>query len=115
MANRLARARIQLPGAPARAVMTRSGRWAMPRELVAVAPRTPVLREYADEPLGAGEIRVRTRYGSPKHGTELHLYRGDQFADGLHWDDAERLVLPGPPARPDFPLALGNIAVGTVA
>jgi threonine dehydrogenase-like Zn-dependent dehydrogenase len=86
----------------------------MPRELVAVAVRTPTLREYQDGPLGAGEILVRTEYGAPKHGTELHLYRGDQFADGFHWDDTERLVLPGPPARPDFPLALGNIAVGMV-
>jgi threonine dehydrogenase-like Zn-dependent dehydrogenase len=86
----------------------------MPRELVAVAVRTPVLREYADEPLGAGEIRVRTEFGAPKHGTELHIYRGDHLPDGQYWDSEQRLVLPRVRAGSDFPQPLGNIAVGVV-
>src|SRR5436309_1752516 len=43
----------------------------MPRELVATAVRRPAIREYQDAPLEPGEIRVRTEYGAPKHGTEL--------------------------------------------
>ena len=86
----------------------------MPRELVAVAVRTPVLREYADEPLRAGEIRVRTLFGAPKHGTELHIYRGDQLPDGHYWDGEQRLVLSREAAGSDFPQLLGNIAVGVV-
>lgn len=85
----------------------------MPRELVAVAVRTPVMRDYRDEPLGAGEIRVRTRYGAPKHGTELHSYRGDSLVTE-HWDDAQRLIVAGEGVTPPFPMPLGNIAVGTV-
>src|SRR4051794_19560756 len=86
----------------------------MPRELVAMAVRTPVLREYADELLRAGEIRVRTEFGAPKHGTELHIYRGDQLPDGHYWDGEQRLVLPREGEGSDFPQPLGNIAVGVV-
>ena len=31
----------------------------MPRELVAVAPRTPVLREYEEQPLKPNELRIK--------------------------------------------------------
>ena len=52
----------------------------MPRELVAVAPGQPTIREYQDDaPLRSGEIRVRTEYGAPKHGTELSIYHGDRW------------------------------------
>ncbi len=86
----------------------------MPRELVALAIRTPAIREYEEEPLGPGEIRVRTRYGAPKHGTELHLYRGDSpFADS-HWDPTAKIFVPGAPTGGGFPRPLGNIAVGVV-
>ncbi len=86
----------------------------MPRELVAIAPRTPAIREYEDQPLRPGEIRVRTQFGSPKHGTELHMYRGDSpFADS-HWDPVGRIFLPGPAESASFPRSLGNIAVGVV-
>ena len=44
----------------------------MPRELVALAQRTSALRDYEERPLQPDEIRVRTEYGAPKHGTELH-------------------------------------------
>jgi threonine dehydrogenase-like Zn-dependent dehydrogenase len=86
----------------------------MPRELVALAVRTPGFREYADEPLGRGEIRVRTRHGAPKHGTELHMYRGDSPFGDSRWDPVERVFLPGAAEGPQFPRPLGNIAVGAV-
>src|SRR5689334_5621916 len=52
----------------------------MPRELIAVAPRTPELREYPEPPLGPRQIRIRTEFASPKHGTELVAYRDDPAA-----------------------------------
>ena len=86
----------------------------MPRELVALGVRTPALREYDDQPLGPGEIRVKTSFGAPKHGTELHGYRGDSPFANSHWDAEQRIFLPGAAERTAFPQSLGNIAVGTV-
>ena len=86
----------------------------MPRELVALSVRTPGLREYQDAPLKPNEVRVRTEYGSPKHGTELHMYRGDSPFGDSHFDAAERVFLPGGGPVGSFPLALGNVAVGVV-
>ena len=52
----------------------------MPRELIAIAPRTPILREYIEARLLSGQIRIRTVFASPKHGTELVGYRNDPAA-----------------------------------
>lgn len=68
----------------------------MPRELVATAPRTPVLRGYVERPLKPGEVRIRSRLSAEKHGTSLTVYRGE---------------VPGV----TFPIALGNMSVGIVA
>ena len=84
----------------------------MPRELVAIAIRTPVIREYQDEPLRTGEIRVRTTHGAVKHGTELHLYRGDHL--DMHYDTLQQVFVPGEGGRARFPMPLGNMAVGVV-
>ena len=87
----------------------------MPLELVATAPRTPVLREYDDPPLGPREIRVRTEFASPKHGTELVAYRNDPAAN-RPYDPRWGAAFPRPPAEglKGFPRRLGNMAVGTV-
>lgn len=87
----------------------------MPRELVAIAPRTPVLREYVEPYLGPAQIRIRTELASPKHGTELVGYRNDPVAS-RPYDPAWGAVIPreadaGPLG---FPRSLGNMAVGTV-
>ena len=50
----------------------------MPRELVTVAPHTPGFREYAEPPLGDTQIRIRTEFAAPKHGTEMVSYRADR-------------------------------------
>jgi threonine dehydrogenase-like Zn-dependent dehydrogenase len=86
----------------------------MPRELVALGIRQPAIRPYDDAPPGPGEICVRTRFGAPKHGTELHGYRGDSPFSDSHWDPAAKIFLPGAPPN-NFPRPLGNIAVGIVA
>ncbi len=87
----------------------------MPRELVAVAPRTPVIREYAEHPLGPRQIRIQTEFASPKHGTELVAYRNDPVAS-RPYHAAWGATLPQPPevALGGFPRPLGNMAVGRV-
>jgi threonine dehydrogenase-like Zn-dependent dehydrogenase len=87
----------------------------MPRELIAIEPRTPVIREYEELPLEATQIRIRTELASPKHGTELVGYRNDPVAS-RPYDPAWGAVIPRDPgAGPvGFPRPLGNMAVGTV-
>ncbi len=87
----------------------------MPRELVAVAPRTPEIRVYEERPLGPTEIRIRTELASPKHGTELVAYRDDPVAT-RPYDPTWGAVLPATSAQRQsrFPMRLGNMAVGTV-
>ncbi len=87
----------------------------MPRELIAAAPRTPVLREYDEPPLGPRQIRIRTELASPKHGTELVGYRNDPVAS-RPYDFAWGASIPRPPevALQSFPRPLGNMAVGSV-
>ena len=67
----------------------------MPKELVAIAPRQPVLRDYEDGPLPADSVRVQVEFGSPKRGTEMTMYYGLRGAG--------------------FPQGLGNMCVGKVS
>ncbi len=67
----------------------------MPKELVAIAPRQPVLRDYEDGPLPADSVRVRVEFGAPKRGTEMTMYYGLRGAG--------------------FPQGLGNMCVGKVS
>jgi threonine dehydrogenase-like Zn-dependent dehydrogenase len=85
----------------------------MPRELIAVAPRTPELHEYEEAPLGARQLRIRTEFASPKHGTELVGYR-DEPAAQRPYHRGWGAVMPRPAAAAGFPKPLGNMAVGTV-
>src|SRR6478752_3819826 len=85
----------------------------MPRELIATAPRTPVLQDYVELPLQARQIRVRTQFASPKHGTELVGYR-DEPAARRPYDTAWGAVMPSPTATGQFPRPLGNMAVGVI-
>lgn len=87
----------------------------MPRELVAIAPRTPILREYDDPPLGPRQIRIKTEFASPKHGTELVGYRNDPVAN-RPYDPAWGATCPRPEGESlkGFPRPLGNMAVGSI-
>lgn len=88
----------------------------MPLELIAVAPRTPEIREYREPPLGSRQIRVRAEFAAPKHGTELTAYRGMHRVLNLRYDPQWGCLLPrdeSDVARA-FPRPLGNMAVGTV-
>lgn len=88
----------------------------MPRELVAIAPRTPALREYEEAALGPDQIRIRTGFASPKHGTELVGYRNDPVAN-RPYDYSIGAVVPRDASEglKAFPKPLGNMAVGVVS
>jgi len=45
------------------------------------------------DPLGAGQVRVRTRYSGISTGTELTLYRGSNPGLTKHWDVDRRMFL----------------------
>ena len=66
----------------------------MPKELIALKPGKPIIREYKEELPTKGYIQVKVEFGSPKHGTESTFYHGNRGAK--------------------FPMGLGNMCVGKV-
>lgn len=86
----------------------------MPRELVAIAPRQPVLREFTEPPLGPNDVRIQSEFGAAKHGTEIPIYRGDAPTSHARYDPAWRCFMPRDAASGVFPVPLGNMCVGTV-
>jgi hypothetical protein len=45
------------------------------KKLVATAPRVAALVEYEDRAAEAHEVKIRARFGAPKHGTEVVDFR----------------------------------------
>lgn len=87
----------------------------MPKELVAVDPRKPVLREYEEPVLGNNQVRIRTEFASPKHGTEMVFYRDEQVSRKGYDRELGCMVEREDDAHGNhFPLRLGNMAVGVV-
>ncbi len=91
----------------------------MPKELVAIAPRTPVLREYKEPPLRPNQVRVKSLLSAEKHGTTLTMYRSvSPFTDKI-FDSKLGVFVPRPPDKyksggGNFPIELGNMTVGIV-
>ena len=86
----------------------------MPLELVALAPRQAVLREYEEPPLGPDQVRIRTQFSAEKHGTSLTVFTGQAGFLHKRWDPELQLFVEAPPERPPFPMPLGNMSVGVV-
>ncbi|MBI4550816.1 MAG: zinc-binding alcohol dehydrogenase [Candidatus Latescibacteria bacterium] len=84
----------------------------MPRELIALDWSHFVLREYEDPPLGPTQMRIRSEFSSPKHGTELRGYRIKPRPG--RWDRELGLFLSDEESRPRFPGSLGNTTVGVI-
>ena len=56
------------------------------KELIAIAPRKPILQDYEDGPISDEQVRVKVEFGAPKRGSELtgyHAVRGSSFPMGL--------------------------------
>jgi len=89
----------------------------MPRELIAVAPRQPELREYEDSPLKPGQVRIKSMLSAEKHGTTLPIYRGTSPVSERAYDPELGLFFPKEEGRgwtAKFPMPLGNMTVGVV-
>ncbi len=90
----------------------------MPRKLVAVAPGKAALVNYEEPTAGRNQVKVRVEYATPKHGTEVSLFRGeDPFVADL-FDEDWRLFLQREPggqeAENGEDPALGNQWVGVI-
>lgn len=87
----------------------------MLKELIALEPGVPILREYEDAPLAEDEIRIRADYGAPKHGTELQAFRGTDPHLTCRFDGEYQLFMEDEEVRntPYF-YAMGNTCVGRV-
>src|ERR671920_1112691 len=86
---------------------------AMPRELIALEPRKPVLREYEEPELRVRQLRIRTEFASPKHGTEMVGYRNEPSAR-MAYDPEWGCMVPNPADEGPRNFPLGNMAVGVV-
>jgi threonine dehydrogenase-like Zn-dependent dehydrogenase len=65
----------------------------MPKQLVAVAPGKAALVGYEEPAIGRNQIRVEVEFASPKHGSEVGVFRGeDPFVADL-FDEDWRLFL----------------------
>lgn len=87
----------------------------MLKRLIATAPFTPVLVEYEEQPLKPDEVRVKTDFAAPKHGTELSHYRGqDPFQDSYYDEEWRMFLSREHKPNDEFPMILGNMCVGTI-
>ena len=89
----------------------------MPKELVAIAPRKPLLVEYEEPPLKPNQIRIKSCFSAEKHGTTLLIYRGLSPFSKKSFDPKTGLFMPkrgGKGRSISFPIKLGNMTVGIV-
>lgn len=86
----------------------------MPRELVVSEPGKLQIQEYQEPALAADQIRIRSEFAAPKHGTESHNLDADSAFSSSYFDDDYRMFLPGEKQKAKFPKRVGNMAVGTI-
>ncbi|MCY4482563.1 MAG: zinc-binding alcohol dehydrogenase [Spirochaetaceae bacterium] len=85
----------------------------MPRELIAPAREQVAFRDYEREPLAPDQVRVRSEFGSAKHGTEMSLFKGYGLPRG-GYDDDLRIFTGEDGGRAPYPTRLGNMCTGVV-
>lgn len=66
------------------------------------------------DPLGPGQVRVRTHYSGISAGTELTLYRGSNPRLGKEWDESARMFVPRQTPVPYPLVGFGYEEVGEV-
>ena len=86
----------------------------MPKELMLGENKKAILTEYTDRPLQNGEIRVKTTYGAPKHGTELGMYQYDPHAE-IYYDEEAHIFKKRSALQTVYgSMGLGNMWVGEI-
>jgi 2-desacetyl-2-hydroxyethyl bacteriochlorophyllide A dehydrogenase len=77
-------------------------------------PRRISLEPSPTDPLGPGQVRVRTCYSGISAGTELTLYRGSNPRLSKDWDDATRMFVPRQTPVPYPLVGFGYEEVGEI-
>lgn len=86
----------------------------MPWRLVTMDGKIFEIRTFDHPTLGPRDVRVRTEFAAPKHGTETHALGGSAF-DTKQWDSDLRMFLPrSESATPPAERGVGNMVVGTI-
>lgn len=88
------------------------------KKLVATAPRVAALVEYEDRAISANEVKIRVRFGAPKHGTEVVDFRAASPFIDEDFNGEWQMFTPRPADAPrgiEFgKFQLGNMVVGDI-
>jgi len=84
------------------------------RVLMLEAPRRARLADRPLAPPGPGDVVVRSRYSTFKHGTEMMAYRGETPHASRVFNPSLRLFETVPAPQPFYPRPLGSMMVGAV-
>lgn len=88
------------------------------KKLVATAPRVAALVEYEDRAILANEVKIRVRFGAPKHGTEVVDFRAASPFIDEDFNGEWQMFTPRPADAPrgiEFgKFQLGNMVVGDI-
>lgn len=88
------------------------------KKLVAQAPRVAALVEYQDRAVADNEVKIRVRFGAPKHGTEVVDFRAASPFIDEEFSSEWQLFTPRPEGTPrgiEFgKFQLGNMVVGEI-
>jgi threonine dehydrogenase-like Zn-dependent dehydrogenase len=84
----------------------------MPTELIASAREEVAFNEYESRPLALEEIRVRSRFGAAKHGSEMAMFQGYAGHRGNY--DGDLHIFTQESQMVKYPNGLGNMCVGEV-
>ena len=87
----------------------------MPLELIVPEPGKLQFHEYDEPELTGDQIRIKTEFAAPKHGTESHNLDADSAFSSMSFDEEYRMFLPSEKKAAQYPKRVGNMAVGTVA
>ncbi len=85
----------------------------MLRELIAPAQEQVAFREYENPPLQANQVRVKSRFGAAKHGSEMAVFKGYAAPRGAYNSEYKIFEANGT-GMVNYPSGLGNICVGEI-
>ncbi|MEG1513754.1 MAG: zinc-binding alcohol dehydrogenase [Clostridia bacterium] len=88
----------------------------MPKELISYQPHQMIFDAYEDAPLLPGQIRVKTEFAAPKHGTEMHGFRSTGEGAATYYDGESHTFLTAEPTGEKTGRAFrpGNMWVGHI-
>jgi threonine dehydrogenase-like Zn-dependent dehydrogenase len=86
----------------------------MLKELKLGKDKKAVLGDYTDRSPEKGEVKIKSLYGAPKHGTELNTYQHDPHAETYYDEDAHIFKKRIVPESAYGKSGLGNMWVGEI-